>query len=57
MRRMDMDDRTSPPPYEGVYTTVCRRTKRLYKLADRTEAIVQDALLVRDLRPRLWEDD
>ncbi|KAI5889961.1 uncharacterized protein SCHCODRAFT_02630488 [Schizophyllum commune H4-8] len=38
-------DRTSPPPYEGVYTTVCRRTKRLYQLAHRTEATVQDALL------------
>ena len=49
-RRTDIDDRASPPPYEGVYTAVCRRTRRLYKLAHRTEAIAQDALLVRGLR-------
>ncbi|KAI5831238.1 hypothetical protein K523DRAFT_270355 [Schizophyllum commune Tattone D] len=45
VRRIDMSNRASPPPYEGVYTTVCTRTKRLYKLAHRMEAIVQDALL------------
>ncbi|KAL1713532.1 hypothetical protein EV715DRAFT_211472 [Schizophyllum commune] len=44
-RRTDIDDRASPPPYEGVYTAVCKRTRRLYKLAHRTEAIIQDALL------------
>ncbi|KAL1759835.1 hypothetical protein FB107DRAFT_204066 [Schizophyllum commune] len=43
--RTDIGDQASPPPYEGVYTTVCKRTRRLYKLAHRTEAIVQDALL------------
>ena len=49
-RRTDIGERASPPPYEGVYIAVCKRTRRLYKLAHLTEAIVQDALLVRGLR-------